>query len=697
MNKSVRISIRIKILAIGLVPIVLFSVATVLSTSIQTRSNMYLEKENNLKSMVDLAESSILQYYNYFTDGNITEIEAKNTAKEMIKNYRYGSDLLDYFWIQETIDNTPYMVMHPNSPHLDGTDISGNVDPNGKHLFVEMMQTCEETDKDGFVDYEWKYYSDENRIEPKKSYVRKLDAWGWIVGTGIYINDVDDIVQAQINTSILITVIVAILGTGLLVVSSNYVIVKPLKILSKGSTKVAEGNYTVQIETQSDDEFGDLSHSFSLMVTKIKEEMQIINGIIDKMPTPMAVINPRFEIERINNSLIRIFGLSQNEIIGKISYEVFQEKIQSQNETLIAQAVKTKKIIEDSYIFLNPKTNKKVYLDVYTFSLFNEGGDLQYSLQQFQDITAKKGFSSSVKVIAEEVNSMASQIADSTGQINISVQEITSGSQEVANGAQVQTQTLNDILSAVEQIQILSSEVVGKISHVVDLSRNGKEMARESERLTDNINEKMDDISKNASKVNMVMNELSEKSQAINKIVDVISGIATETNLLALNAAIEAARAGDAGKGFAVVAEQVRKLAEDSKQAADQINELIKIILDGISEAVGNTTATSQSVEAGITAIQETRSQLKSLFDVIVQTDVGITESASNIENEDTHIKDIAKNVEKINAVVEQNSSITEEVSSSTEEMAATLEELSAGAEELKAASDQLFNEVKNL
>ena len=101
-------------------------------------------------------------------------------------------------------------------------------------------------------------------------------------------------------------------------------------------------------------------------------------------------------------------------------------------------------------------------------------------------------------------------------------------------------------------------------------------MAQKGKELTDDLVLQMNEISVGAEKVAQTMESLEKKSTEINKIVEVITGIATETNLLALNAAIEAARAGDAGKGFAVVAEQVRKLAEDSKQAADQINDLIK-------------------------------------------------------------------------------------------------------------------------
>ena len=215
--------------------------------------------------------------------------------------------------------------------------------------------------------------------------------------------------------------------------------------------------------------------------------------------------------------------------------------------------------------------------------------------------------------------------------------------------------------------------------------------------LTDTTITKINQISREAETVTAVMGDLMQKSKEIDKIIDVIAGIATETNLLALNAAIEAARAGDAGKGFAVVAEQVRKLAEDSKLAADQIGDLISVIRNGIIEAVSSTNATAQAIADGQSSMELTRSNLSTLFQIIDSTDQEISANLEGIQTEDSHINQIVANVERIGDIIEETSSTTEELSSSTEEIASTLEELSAASEELSALSVRVLEELGKL
>ena len=99
---------------------------------------------------------------------------------------RYGDELKDYFWI---IDMHPNMIMHPYRPELVGLDMNNYEDPDGKLLFVESVNTVSE-DGEGFIDYMWQWKDDSTRIVPKLSYVKAFEAWDWIVGTGIYLEDV---------------------------------------------------------------------------------------------------------------------------------------------------------------------------------------------------------------------------------------------------------------------------------------------------------------------------------------------------------------------------------------------------------------------------------------------------------------------------------------------------------------------------
>jgi signal transduction histidine kinase len=130
---------------------------------------------------------STLDYYEQLNrSGELKLDEAQLKAMAHVRNLRYGTDSKDYFWIN---DMHPKMIMHPYRTDLDGTDISGFADPKGKFLFSEMVKTVKQHGS-GFVDYQWQWKDDPRQIEPKLSFVKEFKPWNWIIGTGIYINDI---------------------------------------------------------------------------------------------------------------------------------------------------------------------------------------------------------------------------------------------------------------------------------------------------------------------------------------------------------------------------------------------------------------------------------------------------------------------------------------------------------------------------
>lgn len=143
--------------------------------------------------------------------GRLSEEEAKAGAIAQVRDLRYGAEGKDYFWIT---DQRPNMVVHPFRDDLNGTDLSDVTDSRGKRLFVEMVAAVRD-DGEGFVDYTWQWKDDSTRIVPKLSYVRQFKPWGWIIGTGIYLEDVRDQIETLegdvISISVWITVTISLL------------------------------------------------------------------------------------------------------------------------------------------------------------------------------------------------------------------------------------------------------------------------------------------------------------------------------------------------------------------------------------------------------------------------------------------------------------------------------------------------------
>jgi signal transduction histidine kinase len=146
----------------------------------------------------------------------ISQDAAKKAAIHHLGQLRYGPDSKDYFWIN---DMTPVMIMHPYRPDLVGQELTGFKDPAGKQLFLEMVNTAK-SNKAGFVDYLWQWQENSVRIVPKISYVKAFEPWGWIIGTGIYVEDV----RTEISTITRQLTLTCLGIMGIVLVLSGYIV-----------------------------------------------------------------------------------------------------------------------------------------------------------------------------------------------------------------------------------------------------------------------------------------------------------------------------------------------------------------------------------------------------------------------------------------------------------------------------------------
>jgi len=146
--------------------------------------------------------------------GRMTRAEAQTAAIAQVRSLHYGQEHKDYFWIN---DMHPHMIVHPYRPDLEGTDISAFADPEGKLIFTEMVRVVRNSGA-GYVDYRWQWKDDSRRIVPKLSYVKGFEPWGWILGTGVYIEDVNAEVRSITHRLTTATLLILLLVVGLLTV-----------------------------------------------------------------------------------------------------------------------------------------------------------------------------------------------------------------------------------------------------------------------------------------------------------------------------------------------------------------------------------------------------------------------------------------------------------------------------------------------
>lgn len=221
------------------------------------------EKQATVSYLVQEATSLLSSYQKQVDAGTLTKEEAQKQAAERLSAIRY--DGANYLWIN---DLAPKMVMHPLKPELNGTDLSGNKDPNGKALFVEMADVCRDKGK-GFVEYAWAKPGSTKPV-PKISYVELFKPWGWVVGTGIYIDDVTahmQTIQISIGATLLGILALSILLAWLVartVTGPIRAVVDTIRDIAQG-----EGDLTRRLPILGKNEIGELSEWFNTFIGKL--------------------------------------------------------------------------------------------------------------------------------------------------------------------------------------------------------------------------------------------------------------------------------------------------------------------------------------------------------------------------------------------------------------------------------------------
>ncbi len=292
-----------------------------------------------------------------------------------------------------------------------------------------------------------------------------------------------------------------------------------------------------------------------------------------------------------------------------------------------------------------------------------------------------------VAAASEELTASASQSAQASNQVAISITN-------VAQGADEQTTALGKTKEVVmgmgDQLQSLgktAQRVAETATSTTQKASHGAQAVNEAIGQMNSINRKMEESSK-------VVATLGDRSQEVGQIVDTISGIAGQTNLLALNAAIEAARAGEQGRGFAVVAEEVRKLAEQSQEAAKHIADLISHIQADTEDAVQAMQEGNQEVQLGSSVVNKTGEIFAEIETMIqeVNTQVGLAHAA--MIDIDAASANITHSIESVDEISKNTSSEAQNVSAATEEQAASMEEMSTASMSLANLAQDLQNAV---
>ena len=302
-----------------------------------------------------------------------------------------------------------------------------------------------------------------------------------------------------------------------------------------------------------------------------------------------------------------------------------------------------------------------------------------------------------VRRSAESVAAAATELSASSEEISASTMEISNSVQHIAHGAELQSRKVEETTVAVEAIANTINTVSDQAVETSKISQDAARQADHGRAATDEACVKIAEVQQSIETLAASIEILGRRSEEIGKIVDVITSIADQTNLLSLNAAIEAARAGESGRGFAVVAEEVRKLAEGSGKAAEQIGELIKEVQHETAKAVRLMEIGQREMAMGTEVVGRTGAALIEIDEAVRRTAELADRIAQSMSDQRERAASVDRAMHDIASVVEENAAAVEETAAAAEQQTACMQEISSSAADLADMSHQLEESVRQL
>jgi methyl-accepting chemotaxis protein len=262
----------------------------------------------------------------------------------------------------------------------------------------------------------------------------------------------------------------------------------------------------------------------------------------------------------------------------------------------------------------------------------------------------------------EEGSKGVQQIAQNASKVSTNAEKASDGVEQIAKAMQDMSAAVEEITSSMESVSNLSKQTN-------DLSQSGAALATKAEK-------SMGEISTSSAKVYEIVSDVEKQMGEISKIVLLIRELANQTNLLALNAAIEAARAGDAGRGFAVVATEVKSLAQESRNSAERIEEMITSLKKSTQNASTAMNNAQGIVETGSQMVTETLQFFNKIATAVEKVATSATEVAAATEEQAATTEEITASVSEVARLVEQTSKEASDAAAATEESSAALDEI---------------------
>lgn len=367
------ISLRIALPA--LLTILLFVTAIFFIILPALEDNFIARKREMIRELTETAWHILASSEKMEEEGLKTKEEAQKEAIALVRDLRYGPEHKDYFWIN---DMEPRMIVHPYRPDLEGKNVADITDPHGKHLLVEFVKIVK-AHGEGYVDYMWQWQDAPNKVVPKVSYVKGFAPWGWIIGTGIYLDDV------AVELSLMAKKLYAISSAILLVISL-------LAFYSIRHTVLADRVRRIIWEERE------------RLLRALEESKERFRSLVETTSDWIWEINPEGVYIYSSPKVQELLGFEPEEIIGKNLVDLVMPKERERTGRIFSQLILAQKPFTGFENTCQAKDGRIVVIEKNGIPVFSDNGELLGYRGIARDISERKSALEALKKSRDDLH-----------------------------------------------------------------------------------------------------------------------------------------------------------------------------------------------------------------------------------------------------------------------------------------------------
>ncbi|KZW99750.1 chemotaxis protein [Pseudoalteromonas luteoviolacea] len=508
-------------------------IAALVIQNILTLQRQYAALESQqyekTQSLVESAHSILRHFYQLQQNGTLSESEARQSALNTLASLRYEDN--NYFWVN---DYQPAMVMHPFKPNLNGKSLTGVKDPDGKALFVDMVNVVKRQ-SGGFVPYKWPKPGAQQPVE-KISFVKGFEPWQWIVGSGVYLDTIYAEYQSQRNDLLVDFGVIIILSISLSILISKSIL-HPIRETANTMKRIAngDGDLTLRLDEYGKDEVAKLTKHFNAYTERMRSSILKVAGNSD------SVKNLAHEVDQAGRGNLNFIEM-QNDNSRQVATAVEQMSMQIQEinnnaeaaERAASDAMKNstsgKNTLAKTIGTIESLSSNIQQVNEVTSSLAEESNNIGSVLDVIRGISEQtnllalnaaieaarageqgRGFA----VVADEVRTLASRTSESTDEIQSMIERLQQGAQAAVIAVQQSQATSKESVQQAKEADTALTEIERLIEVISQMNSQIARATQEQSHAAQEVNRRITDLSDSTNLSLDATQSLTDTSKAL--------------------------------------------------------------------------------------------------------------------------------------------------------------------------------------